>query len=461
MPDADVRIPTECLWFDQLAEPVVPRPALEGDLEVDVAIVGAGFTGLWTAYYLAERQPGLRVAVLERDVAGYGASGRNGGWCIGELAVAAQRVARQAGEEAAARQERAIVATVAEVARVVAAEGIDCGFHLGGQLTLARNRAQELRLRRTVDEAHADGTPEQDLRWLDADEVRRTVRADGVHGAVWFAHCAVVQPAELVRGLADAAERRGVELFEATPVTAIRPGAVEAPRGEVRARWVVLATEAYTGRLDGERRTLVPLESHMLATEPLAAEVWEEIGLADRPALADGRNRYVYAQRTADDRIAIGGTGAPYRFRSRIDDRPVRSPLHERLEATLTDLFPILEGVAITHRWRGVLAVPRDWHPAVLADAEQGLARAGGYVGEGVAASNLSGRTLADLLTGQRTELADLPWVGHRSRSWEPEPLRWMGTRAGPALFALADRSEALTGRPSRLAGLVWRYLRA
>jgi glycine/D-amino acid oxidase-like deaminating enzyme len=453
-------VPRECLWFDQVG-PVEPRPALEGAHDADVAVVGAGFTGLWTAYYLLAARPELQVVILERHVAGYGASGRNGGWCIGELAVAAHRVARLAGADASARLDAAITATVGEVARVVAAEGIACGFHHGGQLVLARNRAHELRLRRLVDEARSRGVADGELAWLDRDQARQAVRASAVRGAMWSAHTAVLQPAQLARGLAAAVERRGARLFEASPVTGVEGRLVRTPAGVVRARWVVLATEAYGGGLGRHRRDLVPLESHMVATEPLDGALWERIGLADRPALTDARNRFFYAQRTADGRLAIGGTAAPYRFGSRVSDEPTTSPVHRRLAATVLELFPDLAGTRITHRWRGVLGVPRDWHPSVVADPATGLARAGGYVGEGVAASNLAGRTLADLLADRPSELTALPWVGHRSRRWEPEPLRWLGTRAGSQLFALADRSEALTGRPSRLADVVWRHLRA
>jgi glycine/D-amino acid oxidase-like deaminating enzyme len=458
---AAVRVPRECLWFDQLGAPVSPRPPLAGDVEADVTIVGAGFTGLWTAYYLQRHRPDLRIVIVERDVVGYGASGRNGGWCVGELAVGAHRVARLAGPEAAQRLEAAISGTVEEVAGVIAHEAIDCGFHHGGQLTLARHPAHEQRLRRLVDDARREGTPPEVLRWMEADEARRHVNATGVRGAAWFAHTAVLQPAELVRALGELVAARGATIAEATPATGVSPGVVETPSGRVRSRWVVVATEAYTGALLGDRRRLIPLESHMIATEPLSARCWDELGLADRPAFADARNRYFYAQRTQDGRLAIGGTAAPYRFGSRVDDGAGTSPVHDRLGRTLVELFPSLTGTRITHRWRGVLAVPRDWHPSVELDRATGIARAGGYVGEGVAAANLAGRTLADLLAGHDSELTDLPWVGHRSRRWEPEPLRWLGTRAGSEVFALADRLEARTGRPSRLADLVWRYLRS
>jgi glycine/D-amino acid oxidase-like deaminating enzyme len=446
------------LWHDTCRDDLTPRPPLTGDTDVDVAIVGAGYTGLWTAYYLAVADPALRIAVVEREIAGFGASGRNGGWCSALFAASRAAVAEVAGRAAAVDLQAAMVETVDEVGRVAAAEGIDCGFAKGGTLALATSPAHVERIRDHVAEDHAWGLA--DTRWLTAAEVSERVGAAGVLGAAYTPHCARVQPADLVRGLARAAEARGVRICERTAATAIRPGVVETGHGTLRADVVVRATEAYTAELPGLRRALLPIYSLIVATAPLPAATWAEVGWAGAETLTDGRHLLVYAQRTADGRIAFGGRGAPYHLASRTDpayDRDQR--VFAALEGALRTLLPAVAGLPITHRWGGPLAASRDWFPSVGLDRGRGLAWAGGYAGDGVGTSNLAGRTLADLVLRKDTALTRLPWVGHRSRRWEPEPLRWLGATAVRRLAASADAAETRTGRPARRARLLDRFL--
>jgi glycine/D-amino acid oxidase-like deaminating enzyme len=445
------------LWHDTAGEPLEPRAALPGDLDVDVAIVGAGFTGLWTAYYLTSADPGLRVAVLERDIAGFGASGRNGGWCSALFPAGSARLARVAGRAAAVAMRRALQATVDEVGRVVAAEGIDCHFAKGGTVLLARTTQQ---LDRARAEARSFGFGEQDLRLLGAAEARALLGATRVLGGSYTPHCAALHPARLVRGLAATVERRGVRLFERTPVTSLAPRRVRSPNGTVRAEHVVRATEGYTPELPGLRRALAPLWSLMVATEPLGDERWLELGLARRETFGDYRHLLVYGQRTADGRLAFGGRGAPYHYGSRVRPQFDREPaVFAALRRALAELFPALGEVTVTHAWGGPLGVPRDWCASVGLDRASGIGWAGGYVGDGVAAANLAGRTLAELILGRGGDLARLPWSGHRSPRWEPEPLRWLGINAGLRAMGAADREEVWTGRPSRLARAVGRVL--
>lgn len=448
------------LWHDTLDRPVVERPPLATS-RADVAIVGAGYTGLWAAVYLARLDPSLDIVVVERESVGFGASGRNGGWCIGELAASVDSLSRAGGRTAALRLVRAMHDAVDEVGRACAEEGIDCGYTKGGTVRLARSAAQLTRQRSEVDHHRDLGLTEDDLRLLDRSEAEARLAATDVVGGLLFAHTAALHPAQLVHGLAAAAERRGVTIAEATTATSIRPGVVETDHGPLRASTVVRATEGYTSSLEGESRTLAPLYSLMVATEPLPEETWDRIGLSHRETFADDRHLVIYGQRTADGRIAFGGRGAPYGFRSRIDPAiETSSRRHDLIEGTLRALLPALADVGITHRWGGVLGVPRDWFPSVALDRTTGLAHAGGYVGEGVAAANLAGRTLAELIVGMTSERTDLPWVGHRSRRWEPEPLRWLGINGALRVMASADRVEARTGRPARRAELLWRALR-
>ena len=448
-------------WYDALPDPVTPRPALPGDREADIAIVGAGYTGLWTAYYLKKAEPSCRIVVLESEYAGFGASGRNGGWCSALFPSSLAKVAKVAGSrDAAIAMQRTLNATVDEVGAVAAAEGIDCHFAKGGTLVLARTEVQLERAREEIAEYREYGFGEEDLRLLAADEARAELNATDVLGATYTPHCAAIQPARLVRGLADVVERMGVEIFEQTPVTSIWHGEARTPHGNVTAETVVRATEGYTKTIAGFKRTLAPVYSLMLATEPLTDEQWAEIGLNRRQTFSDGRHLIIYGQRTADGRLAFGGRGAPYHFGSSIrPEYDSHERVHAELKHVLDAMFPVLREVPVARTWGGALGVPRDWFASVCFDRAAKLAWAGGYVGDGVGTANLAGRTLADLIRGRRTELTALPWVGHRSPKWEFEPLRWIGANLGLRVMDGADAEEARTGRSSRRAAVFGRFL--
>ena len=447
-------------WHDTVPGSLEPQDPLDGDCDADVAIAGAGFTGLWTAYYLKKARPELRVVVCEREIAGFGASGRNGGWCSALFPASLSKLDRMGGRDAAIAMYRAMQQTVDEVGAAAAAEGIDCHWAKGGTVQLARSAVQLERARAEIAEAREFGFGPEDLDLLDRDAATAIAAADGVLGGVYTPHCAAIHPSRLARGLAEAVRRHGVALHESTPVTRIEPGALVTAAGTVRARHVIRATEGYTPQLPGEHRTVMPVYSLMIATEPLPDAVWEHIGLAARPTFGDLRHMIIYGQRTADGRFAFGGRGAPYHLGSSIRPAYDRVPaVHAALRRTLAELFPVLADFKVTHTWGGPLGIPRDWCASVGLDPATGLGWAGGYVGDGVATTNLAGRTLADLVLGQDTPLTRLPWVGHRSPRWETEPLRWLGANAGLQLMSFADRQESRTGRPSRAADLFGRFL--
>ncbi|MGE0215550.1 NAD(P)/FAD-dependent oxidoreductase [Mycolicibacterium sp.] len=426
-------------WFDGLP---VARAPLPGSRDADVCIVGAGYTGLWTAYYLKRADPSLRIAVLEARFAGYGASGRNGGWLSGLVPGDRDRMARQYGRDGVIAWQRALNDAVDEVIDVAAREDIDAGIVKGGTLEVARNPAQAGRLAAAA---------EAERRWqvdgievLSKTESAQRIRLDGVVAAYHNPHCARIQPARLARGLAETVERLGVDIYERSPVTDIVPGGSVTPWGTVSASVVLRATEGFTAGLPGLKRRWLPMNSSMIATEPIPADLWADIGWEGRETLGDTAHGFFYAQRTVDDRIAIGGRSVPYRFGSRIDDDgrvPERTIAH--LRAVLHAVLPQVADVPIAHGWCGVLAVPRDWEAGVDFDRASGLGWAGGYVGHGVTATNLAARTLTDLVLGRATELTGLPWVGHRSRRWEPEPLRWLGVRGMYLAYKAADWHEA------------------
>jgi glycine/D-amino acid oxidase-like deaminating enzyme len=413
-------------WHDTMPDEMTPRPSLDTEEVVDVAIVGAGYTGLWTAYYLKKLEPALRVAVVEAEIAGFGASGRNGGWVIGTLAGMDSRIASKGQREGCIALQRALFDSVDEIGRVCEQESIDCHFAKGGNITVATAEAHRELLLKEASHWHDLGFGEEDVRWLEPDACAGHVSTSSNFGGLFLAHCAAIHPARLVRGLAQAVEARGVTLYERSPALALEPGCVVTKDGRLRARTVVRATEAYTKSLRGHARTLLPLHSMMIATEPMPESTWKQIGLHRRETFADPRRTVIYGQRTADDRLAFGARGR-YFFGSGIRDRFSPSDAtFRRVHEVLVSLFPIVSQHSITHRWGGPLGVPRDWRPSVGIDREAGLAWGGGYVGEGVAASNLAGRTLAELIVERETERTRLPLVGWPSRSWEPEPLRWL-----------------------------------
>ncbi|MEJ7801285.1 MAG: FAD-dependent oxidoreductase, partial [Ilumatobacter sp.] len=378
------------LWADTLpdGERVVPTES-SGD-PVDVAVVGGGFTGLWTAWYLLQQDPSLKVMVFEREHVGFGASGRNGGWCSALLPMSLSTIAGRHGDAAAIRMQRAMHDTVREIGRFVADHGEPSMFAYGGTVDVARSAPQTERLHHEIDEYRRFGFGPDDYRWLGQEEALATCNATSVTGAMQTPHCAAIHPLRLVHAIARAVVGAGGTIREGVAVRSIEAGRLNTSEGEIHADVIVRATEGYTVELAGERRSVLPIYSLMIATEPLPDDVWAEIGLDGRPTFADGRHMIIYGQRTHDGRFAFGGRGAPYHFGSRIDRRfDTDERIRELLTHSLRALFPVIGDAAVTHHWGGVLAAHRDWACSVRFDRRTGLATAGGYVGDGVATTNL------------------------------------------------------------------------
>ena len=434
-------------WWQQIGGAPKPRPELPGDLTADVAIVGAGYTGLWTAYYLKQAKPELRVVVVEAHHAGYGASGRNGGWLTSAMTGGRDQYVASHGRDAAERFQLEMNRTVDEVIRVTQAEGIDADIKKGGEFNVAYTPAQEKRIR---DFAAAEQRWKYtDLQLLEADEAKTKINVENTRAAVWHPHAARIQPAKLAAGLAQACERAGVEIYENTRVIEIAPHKLHTTHGTVSADYIVRATEGFTAGLKGLRRLWLPMNSSLIATEPLSAAVWDELNWNQGEVLGDFAHVYMYAQRTADDRIAIGGRGVPYRYGSKTDlDGQTPLVTVQTLSEILHRFFPATKGAAVDHVWSGVLGVPRDWAATVGLDPQTGIAWGGGYVGTGVTTTNLAGRTITDLILGNTSDITTLPWVNHKVRKWEPEPLRWIATKGLYTAYGIADRSE-LNGRPT------------
>ena len=441
-------------WYSDIGGLPALRPALDGDTSADVCIIGAGYTGLWTAYYLKQSQPDLKVLVLEQEFAGFGASGRNGGWLTGGFAWNHARYRATSSETAVRAMVGAMNGTVDEIIRVAKLEGIEADILRTDEMMVAVTPAQLARVRAEV--AHRRSWGEEDRVWqIGAGEAMSRVRIPGVLGAMMVGQVARVQPAKLVQGLAKVVERLGVRIAEGTRATEISPGLVTTPRGVVRAPIILRATEGFTAAIPGAKRDWLPLNSAQIVTAPLPPGVWAKVGWDGYEILGDFANAYCYCQRTREGRITVGARGVPYKFGSGIDDRGMPDDVTiDRLKSILYRHFPDAAGVTIDHAWCGVLGVPRDWCATVGLDPATGLGWAGGYVGVGVSTSNLAGRTLADLALGRDTDLVHLPWVNRRVRPWEPEPLRWLAVRGMYRLLNAADARETRirSATTSRLA---------
>ena len=451
------------LWDHGIEQYTDHRTSLEADVSCDVLIVGAGYTGLWTAYYLSELAPQLDVVVAEAQHVGFGASGRNGGW-LSHLLPGNRGVYERGsrGHGGLVALQREMVRAVDEVLEIASRHRLDIDAQRGGNLVVAPNEAGMERLRaRHAADLQAGMTPEE-VRLLTAAEVRDRVDVAGAVGGFFAAPCARIHPGKLVRQLARLVEHRGVRIYEQTRVTDIEPHVARANEARISAGHILICTEGFSGPLLG-RREVIPINSSMIATQRLTAEDWQRIGWADAECLSDSSHTFIYAQRTADGRIAVGGRGKPYTYGSRIDERQACPPETQRaLLDRLEQYFPDCRFEA-EHAWSGVLGVSRDWCASVRHDPGTGVGSSVGYAGHGVASANLAARTLAHLVLQRDSELVRLPVVDHRPPRWEPEPIRWMGIQSMYRLFRTADAREEQRGATStsliaraagRLAGL-------
>ena len=439
---------TISLWMDQLDEPLLARPALEQDLDVDVAIIGAGYTGLWTAYYLKRLAPELNVAIVEANIAGFGASGRNGGWLMGNLLGEDRLLADLPAEPRRASFEL-LHGIPDEVEIVLEREGIDCDYRKGGVLyCAARYPEQEASLRHYLDTLYRQGLTESDYRWLSPEQLAQQIRIAKPYGGIYAPHVATIHPAKLVRGLARTVECMGINIYENSPVTHWQSGGLRTAKAQVRSRWIVPAIEGYAVTLPPLDRYQLPVQSLLVATEPLSVATWDEIGLSHGQAFSESSRQVTYGQRTADNRLVFGARGG-YQFAGKLrHDFDLTTSEVELRRYLFSELFPQLKNVRITHAWGGNLGMSRRFKPHMLCDRASGIALSGGYGGEGVGASNLGGRTLADLILGRDTDLVRQPWVIPQGgldalKAWEPEPCRWLGYNAIIRSFVHEDQTLA------------------
>lgn len=442
------------LWMEQASSTINARPSLEANTSADITIIGGGFTGLWSAYYLKKQAPDKRIILLEAQTVGFGASGRNGGWLMGELANQDSMLAGLSDHEKHKAHDL-IHSIPDEVAQVLTTENIDCDYKKGGVLYVAARYTEQLsRLKGAHQNFKDQGYLDSDFQWLNKSEVDQHVRIHSAEGAIYSPHCARIQPAKLARGLADTIERMGVEIYEKSKVLNWQSGLVTTDKGSVTCEWVIPAVEAYGNELKNSmiplKRHHLPVQSLIIATEPLSQELWDSIGLEEGQVFSDYSRQVTYGQRTADNRMVFGARGG-YQFNGKLRNNfeLTNEEIALRRDIML-ELFPQLKDTKITHAWGGNLAMSRSFYPHIIKDLPHKFITAGGYGGEGVGATNLAGRTIADLILGKQTELTRMPWVITRDKTtrlrlWEREPIPYVGYKAVIQSF---DREDKVLSNP-------------
>jgi glycine/D-amino acid oxidase-like deaminating enzyme len=394
--------------------------------------------------------------IFESNQIGFGASGRNGGWCSGFLPVTLGELEKTHGRSAAIEMYTESFRTLDEIESVITDLRIDCDYHRGGTINGATNLVQKSRVDAEVSEMRRFGFGEDHYRTLTAEELASRLNVSRIITASYTPHCAVVHPAKLIHGLASAVESLGVEIYENTNIAEYSERLVKTKDQKCSANIVIRATEGFTSRLKNHRRTLAPLYSYMVATEPLNSQQLSSLGWQNRETYHDARNMIIYAQLTKDNRIAFGGRGAPYHFASRVKPQyDTHTEIHDKIIRSMRDVFTVSQELKITHRWGGPLGVPRNWKPSVNFDPKTGLGSLGGYVGDGVAASNLAARTLAHLIVNDKHPLTALPWVNQPSRKWEIEPLRFIGINGLLKISESMDNYEAKNDKPDKIRSFI------
>lgn len=431
-------------WLDSADRPAA-LPAVTGRISTDLAVVGGGYSGLWTALMAKEREPGREVVLLEASRIGWAASGRNGGFCSSSLTHGYDNGQTRWPDDMETL-ERMGRENLAEMEAAVRKYGIECDWRRAGELAVATApwQAEELA------SAGASTDLDADVVFLDRDAVRAQVDSPTYYAGLWDKDgCALVDPARLAWGLRGACLKLGVQIFEQSPVTgmgrASGAGGVElrTAHAVVVARKVALATNVFPSLLKRIRPFIVPVYDYALMTEALSSEQMKSIGWENRQGIGDSANHFHYYRLSEDDRILWGGYDAVYRFGGKIkSDHDQRPETFDKLAGHFFDTFPTLEGLKFGHKWGGVIDTCSRFCAFFGTALGGDVAYAAGYTGLGVGATRFGANVMLDLLAGEPTERTELEMVRTKPVPFPPEPAKWFGITVTSAALARADHND-------------------
>ena len=437
------------LWLDTYG-PYTPEPSLKGDIAVDVAVIGGGFTGIATACELRRADAALKVAVLEACTIGYGASGRNGSFGMTVVGLGFATTAMIRGKQFLKEAHAFMVRAVDTLDDLIQREKLDCDRIRPGFLRVATAPAYVARLQHEVELMKSLGF--SGIDWIDAEAVRARVNSPRYMGAMWEPRLLLVNPAKLVREEKRLALNLGVSVYENTPVTEITSQPIfrlKTPEGIVSAQKLVFATNAYSHLFPQLLRKQIPAFTYMIATEPLTPAQLEPIGWKGFEGVEDARNLIHYYRRTPDNRLVMGGGPVGLTYANRLD-ADCNEAAWRHLEEHIGFLFPSLRGVRITHRWGGPFSVTLNLAPALGYLGDERAVYSVGCIGHGVSLTHLNAQVLRDLLLGRKSDLLDCPFVNRHVIAWPPEPLRIMAAAGLRAYLRAEDWvHERHTGSPS------------
>jgi glycine/D-amino acid oxidase-like deaminating enzyme len=429
--------PLSC-WLDEFGD-YTPEPVLKGDLTVDIAVVGGGFTGLAAAYELQCAEPSLKVAVLEAKTTGYGASGRNGSFGMTVVGLGFGFTALLKGKTFLKDAYTYMVRAVETMDELILRANLDCQRIRPGFLRVATTRAYVRHLQAEIELMESLGI--SDFVWLSAEETRSRVNSETYLGAMWEPRLLLVDPARLVREEKRLAKQAGAQIYENTPVLDIQgksPYTLKTPSGQITAGKVVFAVNAYSHLFGPLRRKQVPAFTYVIATEPLTEQQLAPIGWGGFEGIEDARNLIHYYRLTPDHRILMGGgpVGLTYGGNLDADSNP---SAWKHLEEHIHRLFPHLKGIKIDYRWGGPISVTTNLTPLIGSLNGGSLVYSLGCIGHGVSTSHLNAQVIRDLILEYKTDLVDSPFVNIRHLSWPPEPLQSAAALSLRSLLQLED----------------------
>ena len=422
------------------SSPYTENPPLEGEIKVDVAIIGGGFTGIASSYFLKQQEPSLRVAVLESEVVGYGASGRNGGFAMTLFGMTMGLTALRFGKQKALEAHRYMEKAVDLVKDLVIKHNIDCDFEFPGFLRVATTAKFEKRIKHEVELAQSLGI--KGIEWIDREKTIEQVNSPLYLGAWWEPRCGLVNPAKLVRGLMKVAQGMGVDFYDRTPVLEVKKNGkihLKTPGGSVIADKLVFATNAYSHLIPQLRRKQVPVFTYIVLTEPLREEHFKEIRWKNRQGIEDARDFVHYYRLTRDNRLLMGGRDITFAVGKDMD-KDLNERIFKQLEGDIVLTFPALKDVKITHRWGGPVSVPTDLSPAMGYLGDKRIVYSLGCVGHGVALTHMNGWTISDLLLEKKTERTETFFVNRTVIPWPPEPFRFIMSSAIYSYMRMEDK---------------------